>query len=312
MSPTVVTPKEAPDLDGVACAVGYAAFLSQFRGVTALPWFCGIPDAEARYHIARFNSIRYANLGEVSEADTFVLVDASALPGLPGVVKSSCVVEVIDHRLHTRPQDAFPNARVQVELVGAAATLIVEKFVVESVSPEADVCAMLYGAIQSNTQKLRGSVTTARDIAACAWLERSTSLPGDLLDQQMQARRNEIISEFQKSLVKESKTFAVEGIEFIFSQLEFSGAGEYLREHRTDIFRYLGELASPAILNIVDVDVPCSHIIVSCADLKRLLEKRSDLDFETGVARVFPAILRKQVLDTIFRESINKLHLPSL
>jgi manganese-dependent inorganic pyrophosphatase len=266
-----------------------------------LPWFCGIPDAEALYHIARFDSIRYATISEVSEADRFVLVDASALPGLPGVVKPSHIVEVIDHRLHSRPQDEFPNARVQVELVGAAATLIAEKFVTASASPEADICAMLYGAIQSNTQKLRGSVTTARDIAACSWLESTARLPSDLIEQQLQARRNEIISKFQGSLVKESKTFAVEGIDCAFSQLEFSGAGEYLRSHRADIVRYLGEFATPAILNLVDVDVPCSHIIVSSADLRRLLEKRLELDFTTGVARVFPAILRKQMLDAIYR-----------
>ena len=57
---TIVLPSSNPDLDGVACAVGYSEFLRR-QGHNALPWICGEADAEARYHINLCRAVRYAD-----------------------------------------------------------------------------------------------------------------------------------------------------------------------------------------------------------------------------------------------------------
>jgi manganese-dependent inorganic pyrophosphatase len=303
MEVTIVVPRQSPDLDGVACAVGYAQFLSQVIGNSARAWVSGIPDAEARYHLRRFNPVCFAAEADVLKANSFVLVDASALPGLPSLVKPLRVVEVIDHRHHTSPKQAFPNATVQIEPVGAAATLIVERFVAASAFLRSDISAMLYGAIQSNTQLLRGSITTKRDIAAVEWLTRSASIPSDLIEEQLLARRTDIINDFRAALLNESKTFTLEDSQLCISQLEFTGAADYSRHNNAQIRTHIAQLRLPTILNMVDVQVPSSTILVSNDHLVHLLTRLLGLSFQCRVATAFPAILRKQILDVLLRQT---------
>src|SRR5512138_2727393 len=133
--PWHVFPRSAPDLDGVVCAVAYAELLSM-KGRPAQPWIHGRPDAEARYALTYAG----ASLPDGSEllAETalaYVLVDASGLEGLPPGRSPDLVVEVIDHRPAPNVQRLFPNARCTIDLVGAAATLVAERFHEAGVGP---------------------------------------------------------------------------------------------------------------------------------------------------------------------------------
>lgn len=148
--PIVVTAKTNPDLDGVACALAYVELL-QGTGRPAEAAADGRPDAEARFVLDHLElTLREDPPNQFSG---FVLVDMSALPGLPDFVDPASVVEVIDHRLHGDPTQSYPNARVQVEPVGAAATLVYERFEAAGVVPSARSALLLQAAIHSNTHR---------------------------------------------------------------------------------------------------------------------------------------------------------------
>ena len=295
---TIVFPSTSRDLDGVASAIACAELLNNARR-SAIPWIHGKPDAEAFYVLSRCAGLRLAKLIEVVRAIDYVYVDGSSRKGLPPLIDPTKVVEVIDHRLHHKAAIDFPNAVLHIEQVGAAATLITERFRQFAVIPSRDSCILLYGAIHSNTQCLRGSVTSDRDRAASSWLETVCNMPIDLLDGQFSARREEILRDLAAAIKREQKEYEHETGEYAIAQLEFKGAGKLVQGgvHRcvTDVI----VLKPRTMLNLVDVEDGSSHLIVPDPALRGLVAEHTGLKFSGPVARSRPAILRKQIVAAI-------------
>ena len=81
----------------------------------------------------------------------------------PDLDGTACAIEVVDHRA-VNEADKFQNAKIQIEMVGSAATLIAEKFLHATTSTSPESAALLYSAIISNTINFQANVTTDRDI----------------------------------------------------------------------------------------------------------------------------------------------------
>jgi len=294
----VILPRTEPDLDGVACAVAYSEFLNK-QNTLSKPWYNGNPDAEARYLIDLCKGVIYANKTEVSEASKFILVDASGLEGLPVEVNPEKIVEVIDHRFHHNAQNLFLNAKLQIESVGAAATLIVEKFVQEKLIPSYESGIMLYGAIHSNTSCLKGTITTDRDKEASSWLEKNIAIPDNFLDNQFAARRNDLVIDLNFSIRQERKEYSHPSGEYAISQLEFHGSGKVLNEKLEQIENYVQTLLPRTMLNMVDLETNCTYIFTVDSGLKELLSDKIGVTFLNNIATTNGIILRKQIVDKI-------------
>jgi nanoRNase/pAp phosphatase (c-di-AMP/oligoRNAs hydrolase) len=283
----VVTAKRNPDLDGVACAVGYAELLRQ-TGEHAVAVLAGEPDAEARFILSQVQ----LQLTSVIPEDTTsaVLVDMSALPGLPEFLVPEDVIEVIDHRLHGDPAQSYPNAIVQVEAVGAAATLVFERFSQAGIPPSRESAILLQAAIQSNTQRLQGSVTTPRDVEAARALQALHSLSADLVAEQFKARGAEIYSDVPAALLRETKTFEHVSGTFQVAQLECPGA--------LDLVALVRSLPSSprTIINLVDPLLPASAILVIDPDFRAWVASQAGVTFRSDTAKPDRVLLRKQLV----------------
>ncbi|MCB9777077.1 MAG: DHH family phosphoesterase [Alphaproteobacteria bacterium] len=283
----LITAKTNPDLDGVACAVAYAELL-RATGRPAVAVIAGTPDAEARYVLERLGL--HVPGPVVGPGSPVVLVDMSALPGLPAFVDPAAVVEVIDHRLHGEPARSFPHAAVQVEPVGAAATLVHERFEQSAVVPSAEVAWLLQAAIHSNTLRLRGAVATARDVAAAAVLASRHPLPEGFVEAQFRARADEILRDLPSVLQRETKTFQHPSGDFRVAQLECPGAVELAERARA-------HTALPRLLlNLVDPMVPSSLIVVHDRDFRAWVGRKVGLEFSADAARPGRVLLRKQIV----------------
>lgn len=132
MKPILITFYVNPDLDGVAGALAYGEFL-QKTGRESVVGIIGEPHDEAKYILDRYNIPYPQKIINADNFDEVVLVDARDLNCLEGNIAPEKVVEIIDHR-KINEADKFPNAKVQIELVGSAATLIAEKFIKNSIN----------------------------------------------------------------------------------------------------------------------------------------------------------------------------------
>ncbi len=150
MAKILITPKVNPDLDGVACALAYSELLKQ-TGVEAEGVVSGEPQTEVRYFTEqRGIKVPTRNDEETGPWEEFILVDASSMKGMPKVVRAERVMEVIDHR-KGEPEKEFPEARIQNDLIGAAATLIGERVLRGKNEISQDSATLMYGAIFHNT-----------------------------------------------------------------------------------------------------------------------------------------------------------------
>lgn len=289
MVENVVTPRASPDLDGLACALAYAELL-QRRGLPARAWIAGTPDPEASYAAER-TAIK-VDSSPAPEGSRVVLVDASDLRGLPAQLNALQVVEVIDHRIHHRAAELFPNATICIEPVGAAATLVTERFQAAGCIPSSVSAELLQAAIISNTQALRGSVTTDRDRAAILALRSVHELPDDFIEAQFHARRQAILDDLEGAIRREQKEFDHPDGPYVLSQLEFLGARRFIDA----CLPCVAALAPRTMLNLVDVEAADSWLLVPDPGCRAWVERRTALRFRGPVAKAEGVLLRKQIV----------------
>lgn len=285
----VTVPRDGPDLDGLACAIAYAELL-RARGVSARSFISGSPDPEAVFAAERLEVTTRGKAPQPGEP--IVLVDASDLRGMPDSIDPLRVVEVIDHRLHHRAAELFPNAVLCIEPVGAAATLVAERFHRHALIPSPRSAQLLQAAILSNTQLLRGSVTTDRDRAALQALAAVSPLPDEFVASQLDARRRAILADLGLAIVRERKDFDHRDGAYILSQLEFPGA----RDHAAACLSLVVELGSRAMLNLVDVEAGTSALIVPDSELRAWVAEHTGLCFTGALAACPQILLRKQIV----------------
>ena len=149
MSHIIVTSYSNPDLDGYSCAVAYAELL-RTKGEDAKAHIWGIPQAEVQWILKEYN-ITPAE-GPCNDKNAkIILVDASEVKNVPEGYTKEQVIGIIDHR-KIHEADKFRYADAQIEFVGAAATLVAERFKKAGLTPTYTTSVLLLGAIISQTQ----------------------------------------------------------------------------------------------------------------------------------------------------------------
>lgn len=174
MLSVLVTSYVNPDLDGLAGATAYAELLNA-KGRRAVAAFFGKPHNEALYVLDRFDIVQPTELSSSEEFNEVILIDCSEVNHLEGNIPLEKVIEIIDHR-KVNDADKFPNATTQIELVGAAATLVAEKFIQSNIPISLNSAVLLHAAIISSTLNFKASVTTDRDKNVFTWLKDMTQL----------------------------------------------------------------------------------------------------------------------------------------
>jgi inorganic pyrophosphatase/exopolyphosphatase len=246
--------------------------------------------------LSQCKKLSFAGSREVEAAGGYVLVDGSELQGLPREINPERVVEVIDHRLHHKAEIVFPKALLNIEPVGAAATLVAERFKNEGVIPSYAAGILLYGAVHSNTQCLKGAVTSERDVVISSWLEKVIPIPEDLLDGQFDARREEIVADLSAAINRESKTYHHPTGTYVISQIEIKGATKLVECCLESLITYTLQIGMRTMLNLVDISNGKAYLIVPDPALQAVVSRHLAVDFQGMIAESAPAVLRKQIL----------------
>lgn len=298
----LVTPYKNPDLDGTACAFGYAEFLRK-NGKDAVAAVFGKPHREAQFVLDKFNIPALENAEEVvNNTDGIIIVDASDLRGLSDKIQPEKVVEIIDHRkIHEAHK--FPNAKAQIELVGSAATLIAEKFYNNKTTISPESAELLFSAIISNTINFQANVTTKRDHELVDWLKTKFSLPENYIHEMFNDK-----SQFKKSLketiIDDFATFNFNNHNLGIAQLEIINVNEFIRENLVKIKKILEELKKEKSLDLIfltciDLENAFNEIVVIDEDTQKFLEQALKVKFEDEVTKREGILMRKEIVPLI-------------
>ncbi|MEI6462955.1 MAG: DHH family phosphoesterase [bacterium] len=227
----LITANSISDLDGVACAVCLTHFLNEIPD--GHQYFFGFSEGiseEAKFVMERLQ-IEYEILDKKKDKfDRFYLVDFSEKKGLPEFIDSEKVIRVIDHRAFP-DYEAFPNAQYQIELVGAAATLIAEKYYFGQKNIPIDLANLLLCAIYSNTVNFKATVTTERDRRIQRWLEAMVGGNG-LAMEMFEYKTKQALDNLEKAMEDEKKDFLFEKKPAVLYQLELVRGESILKEEK--------------------------------------------------------------------------------
>lgn len=122
----IVTSYINPDMDGISLMYAYTEYLRN-NGESAEYYFEGTLKKEVQIILDKFN-IKLENIEDIKEDDEIVLVDTNYLRELSNKIKPENIVEIIDHHNREDWIDNYNDIKVDIELIGAAATLVAERF----------------------------------------------------------------------------------------------------------------------------------------------------------------------------------------
>lgn len=305
MKPILVTCYVNPDLDGYAGIFAYAELLNK-QGRASQAAIVGAPSVEAQYVLDRFKIASLPVIPNSQDYQEIILVDASDLNGLGGKIEADKIVEIIDHR-PLNEIDKFPQASTQIELVGAAATLIAEKFMAHNIAISSAAAILLYSAIISNTLNFRAGVTTERDRAAAAWLRPKLDISADYWKELFIAKSDASGDKLFKLMNGEFASFQVGGKKLSIVQLELIGAEKLVEEREEDILNILRDLKAQhgsdcIFLTIIELEKEKNYFVTEDLNLKMTLEKILQARFIGPVGVREGMIMRKQIMPLIKAE----------
>ncbi|QQG52611.1 MAG: DHH family phosphoesterase [Candidatus Falkowbacteria bacterium] len=294
-----------PDLDGYAGTFAYAEFLNR-RDRKAVAGIVGEPHAEAKYVLDKFKINPSPILSDSQDYSEIILVDASDLNGLAGKIEPDKIIEIIDHR-QINEADKFPRANVQIELVGAAATLVAEKFMSAQAEISQEAAILLYSAIISNTLNFRAGVTTERDRIAAAWLRQQLEVSDDYWKELFIAKSDTSGDKLFKLMASESAVFEISGQRLSIVQLELIGAEKLVGERTVEILEILRNFKTERqldciFLTIIELEKEKNYFVTEDLNLKITLEKILQARFIGPVGVREGMIMRKQIIPLIKAE----------
>lgn len=299
MEPTLVTSYVNPDLDGVACMVAYAELL-RATGTDAEAGIIGEPHVEAVYVLDRFNIPYPSRIPDAQEYERIVLVDASDPVDLEGAVPSERVVEVIDHR-EVHEATAFEHAQAQIELVGAAATLVAERFRARGASPSRESAILLCGGIISNTRNLKASVTTDRDREMLEWLNAIAQLPEDFWRELFTAKSDVSGSKLALRMRGDLKHLELGGARIGIAEIEMMNPQPVITLRHAEIADELRSIEREQRLDyvflvMVDLSNMVTSLIADDVPARELLARALGAHFTGSVAALPSLVMRKQII----------------
>jgi manganese-dependent inorganic pyrophosphatase len=207
------------------------------------------------------------------------------------------VVRITDHHPGGDPK-RYPNAEFQNELVGAAATLVAERYVKNGVRVSGTIAQLLQAAIISNTLNFLAPATSERDKRAFAELRSVSPLPDEIVLRMKAARSGILRLSTMAVLVRDNKSFKrTDGSRVAIGQLEADGALTLLE--RKDLVPSLvafgeSQHASAVVLNLVDTGVQKSAIVTTDRSLSVVLSQRLNVPMDhDGVIRCDRVLQRK-------------------
>lgn len=301
----IVTGYVNPDLDGFACILAYTDFLNK-TGQKAIASVSGKQHEEANHVIKEYNLEFNIKEYNPRSFEKIVLVDASDLDGIDKRIDPRKVIEIIDHR-KINMADIFANAKVQIELVGAAATLVGEKYKEKNIELSKSVATLLYGAIISNTLNFRAKVTTDRDRAMATDLKEKFNFPEDFAHRMFLSKSDLSGDKLIKTIRVDFANFKshnFNGKKMGIAQIEMI-EGIKLAEDRKDeivseIKAIMKELGIDIVfLTIIDLEANQNILVAPTREIEDILSEVLNVKFKNQIATRTGLIMRKEIVPLI-------------
>lgn len=301
MNKILVTGYRNIDLDGAASAYVYAELLNKL-GTPATFGVFGSSETESVFVFKKLG-IKISDADKMISPDNEIIIcDASEPRWLSDKIDPKKVTEVIDHR-KVHSANEFKNAKVQIELVGACATLICEKFIKAKIKPIKESATLLYLAIVSNTINFKNKVTTNRDRTAAKYLKKLAGISDDLIHE-MFAHKSKIDRPIKDILALDLSHNTFNGKKICILQLEIIGVDAMIKANLQDILSALKKFEKAnnydhIFLTCIDIEKGNNTFVCANLETQKLISKVLNVEFKDGIAHYSEIIMRKEIMPKI-------------
>ena len=251
----IVTTYINPDMDGISLMYAYTEFLNK-KGEQAEYYFEGTMKKEAEIVLNKFN-IKLNTATRIENEDKIVLVDTNYLTEIPKAIEKENIVEIIDHHNKDSWLESRNDIKIQIELIGAAATLVAERFKNENIKISRESAILLYYGIISNTMNLKIKLTSQKDIEMANWLKQQIPEITDEITTQIFVEKSQIGDSLREEMEVEFRDQFM-SISWSMGQLEVANVDEFLNKYEQDIIN---------VLKIVSKEKNVEYISVNCMDI---------------------------------------------
>lgn len=242
-------------------------------------------------------NLRYSLDGPTdNENNEYILLDVSNPDFFDKQVKSSKIVEIIDHHTGFEQHWAkYPNIKTQIEFIGSVCTLVYEK-IIQSRHVEildTDLCKLLVAGILDNTLNLKASITTDRDRSAYNELLRLGKVPEDFYKEYFSACEAEITKDFEKAIKDDLKIEKAGILPEVIGQMIVLNLDNFDQEKMNEIFAAYPEW----MMNVILLEEGKSYIYFGGDGVGQRLEQLFDKKCGSDNLLVLDKfLLRKQIM----------------
>ena len=287
------------DIDAYACMIAYSELL-RIQGEDAIAFSTSRLNESISTTVQSWDA-PVINDYSPSEDDTFILVDASNPSFLDKKVKLNKVSEVIDHHLgFERYWLEIIEDRLQIEYIGAACTLIYERWkesglfdFMTTLSARLLVCGII-----DNTLNFSAKITTLRDIEAYNELITKAELPYNWTAQYFRECQESILKDIVKAIKNDTKILAFKslGKTVSFGQLVVWNGKKIITEQQEQLNFIISDQKYEGLINIVSVEERISYFITDYYDIQDWLKNLLGIDFIGSVGKAVKPWLRKEIV----------------
>lgn len=302
MSRKIITSYVCPDVDGIGCMYAYSELLRK-NGVNSGYYFEGKLKKEANIILDLFN-IKLNSEVEVKEDDDIILVDNNELNFLPKCIRKEKIVEIIDHHAKCNWIDDEPNIKCQIEFIGAAATMIAERFKIQGITPSRESAILMYYGIISNTMNLKIKMTTSRDKEMAIWLKSLIPEIKDEITKDIFIRKSDVGDNLEEEMEIGFKNRFV-SIKWSIGQLEVANAEQFVQEYCNEMQGIMNKVSKQndidyISVNIMDVLNGYNIIIAGNEKTRKMLEENFPaFKFDSNMAKSYEFYSRKEIVKVI-------------
>ena len=303
----VITSYINPDMDGISSMYAYAEYLRK-KGEDAEYYFEGFLKKEVEIILDKFN-IKLENIEDIKDDDEIVLVDTNYLRELSNKIKPENIVEIIDHHNREDWIDNYNHIKVDIELIGAAATLVAERFKNNNVPISRESAILLYYGIISNTMNLKIKLTDEKDIDLSNWLKSQVSEITDEVTKEIFEEKSEIGDNLREEMEVEFKDQFM-SISWSMGQLEVANVDKFLNKYEDNIREILETVSKEnkvdyISVNCMDIINGYSVIVAYNESTAQLISDATGIKFNNLKAKVNELVSRKEIVK-IIRNIYNK------
>lgn len=294
----VVTSYIEPDMDGISAMYAYTEYLRK-KGEEAEYYYEGNPKTEVQIVLDTFG-LKLSNLDKIEDDDKVVMVDTNYFTELSKKIKMENIVEIIDHHKRQGWYEGRDDIKVQIEPIGAAATLVAERFKNENIEISKEAAILLYYGIISNTMNLKIKLTDKRDIDMATWLKSKAPEITEEKTVQIFTKKSEIGNRLRKEMEVELKDYFM-SISWSMGQLEVANVEKFLEKYEDKIREVLKNVKEEndvefISVNCMDVINGYSIIVAENEQTAKLISDTFGYKFENLKAKTDELVSRKELV----------------